>query len=47
MKYLITILFVMACGATKPWSMPIYCRDGQYICICDTDGNCDWQLICE
>lgn len=34
------------CG-TPPWAKPVYCSKGSYICICDDNGDCDWQLVCE
>lgn len=44
-KLLLTIILYGACGITPPTTQPYGC-DGQWICICDYERNCEWSLIC-
>lgn len=43
---LINVIAYGACGLTPPLTQPYGC-DGEWVCICDSDRNCDWSLICK
>jgi len=45
MKYLIIGLLFSACGI-KPMTEPYGCR-GDWVCVCDSDRNCEWEIRCE
>lgn len=45
MRYFIILTLVVACGI-KPWSKPFNCN-GDWVCVCDANLDCSWELRCE
>lgn len=46
-KLVIALLLATACGNPPiPPIPPIGCMDLRPVCICDTEGHCDWQWEC-
>lgn len=45
MRIILTIALSMACGF-KPFP-PMGCPDAQFLCICDSNNDCNWVTICE
>lgn len=44
-KLLITLIITLACGikpGVKPWGC-----SGDWICVCSSDRDCEWVLVCE
>lgn len=46
MKYVLLTMFFFACGMQPPLTKPFNCLDGQWVCICDEDRNCEWKIEC-
>lgn len=47
MKQLLLVLIMLGCGIPPiPPIPPVGCIDLKPVCICDSEGNCDWQYQC-
>lgn len=44
MKY-VMIALILACGL-KPLE-PLGCWGGEAVCVCNSNGDCDWVWICK
>lgn len=47
MRYVIALTILMSCGIPPIPPIPsIGCSSMRPVCICDQEGNCEWQFMC-